>query len=49
LSEDQKIETYDDDHVIVTATLRDTAQLEWWLRALGDMVSVIGRQLASFP
>jgi hypothetical protein len=24
----------------VTAAVRDTAQLKWWLRAFGDMVSV---------
>jgi predicted DNA-binding transcriptional regulator YafY len=38
LSGDQTIDTLDADHVIVTATIPDTAQLEWWL--LGLMASV---------
>jgi predicted DNA-binding transcriptional regulator YafY len=28
------------DRVIVTATVRDTAQLEWWLAAFGPLVEV---------
>lgn len=31
LSEDQVIKEDGDDHLIVSATVRDTAQLEWWL------------------
>jgi predicted DNA-binding transcriptional regulator YafY len=40
LSEDQTIEDFDADHVIVTATVRDTAQLKWWLRGFGGLVEV---------
>jgi predicted DNA-binding transcriptional regulator YafY len=38
VSEDQVIETFDAEHVIVAATVRDTLQLEWWL--LGFVASV---------
>jgi predicted DNA-binding transcriptional regulator YafY len=41
LSEDQTIENLDADHVIVTATVRDTEQLEWWLRGFGKLVDVV--------
>lgn len=41
LSEDQAIEDLDADHVIVTATVRDTEQLEWWLRGFGKLVDVV--------
>ncbi|HWZ62465.1 MAG TPA: WYL domain-containing protein [Steroidobacteraceae bacterium] len=41
LSEDQTIEKFDADHVIVTATIRDTAQLEWWLLGFGSLVKVL--------
>lgn len=41
LSEDQTIETIDADYVLVTATVRDTAQLEWWLRGFGNFVEVL--------
>jgi predicted DNA-binding transcriptional regulator YafY len=40
LSEDQIIEDLDHDHVIVTAKVRDTAQLDWWLSAFGPGVEV---------
>jgi predicted DNA-binding transcriptional regulator YafY len=42
LSADQKIEDLDDNYVLVTATLRDTSQLEWWLLAFGDLAVVVG-------
>jgi predicted DNA-binding transcriptional regulator YafY len=35
LSEDQIIENFDADHVLVTATVRDTSQLDWWLLGFG--------------
>jgi len=41
LSEDQTIEILDADHVIVTATVRDTAQLEWWILGFGSAARVI--------
>lgn len=41
LSEDQTIQEADSDHVLVTATVRDTAQLEWWLSAFGPRVTVL--------
>jgi predicted DNA-binding transcriptional regulator YafY len=40
LSEDQRIEELDADHVVVTATVRDTAQLDWWLAGFGSMIEV---------
>jgi hypothetical protein len=40
LSDDQTIDNFDADHVIVTATVRETAQLEWWLRGFGSRVDV---------
>jgi predicted DNA-binding transcriptional regulator YafY len=41
LSEDQAIEDLDADHVLITATVRDTAQLEWWLRGFGSAIVVL--------
>jgi predicted DNA-binding transcriptional regulator YafY len=41
LSEEQIIEILDADHVILTATVRDTAQLEWWLLGFGHSVRVM--------
>jgi predicted DNA-binding transcriptional regulator YafY len=40
LSEDQVIESLDADHVLVTARVRDTAQLDWWLLGFGSSVCV---------
>jgi predicted DNA-binding transcriptional regulator YafY len=42
LSEDQAVEECDPAHVIVTATVRDTAQLEWWLLGFAEYVTVLG-------
>lgn len=41
LSTDQVIERLNDEEVLVTATVQDTQQLEWWLRAFGDAAEVI--------
>ena len=41
LSTDQRIEPLNDDEVLVTATVQDTQQLEWWLRAFGDAAEVL--------
>jgi predicted DNA-binding transcriptional regulator YafY len=41
LSDDQIIESVDGDYVCVTATVRDTAQLEWWLLGFGSGVLVL--------
>jgi predicted DNA-binding transcriptional regulator YafY len=41
LSDDQVIESLDADHVCVTATVRDTAQLDWWLLGFGSGVLVL--------
>jgi predicted DNA-binding transcriptional regulator YafY len=37
LSENQTIELLDMTHVMVSATVRDTAQLEWWIRGFGEL------------
>ncbi len=41
LSEDQTIMDLDAAHVLVIATIRDTAQLDWWLSGFGAMVEVL--------
>jgi predicted DNA-binding transcriptional regulator YafY len=41
LSDDQLIESLDADHVLVTATVRDSAQLDWWLLGFGSSVRVL--------
>jgi predicted DNA-binding transcriptional regulator YafY len=41
LSADQAIDDLDGEHVLVTATVRNTLQLEWWLLGFGGMVLVI--------
>ena len=41
LSDDQTIEPLDADHVLVTATVRQSAQLEWWLRGFGSAIQVL--------
>lgn len=40
LSTDQTITDLDADHVLVTATVRDTEQLHWWLLGFGDLVEI---------
>ena len=42
LSDDQIITDLDADHVLVTATVRDTEQLHWWLLGFGSLVVVVG-------
>jgi len=41
VSEDQVIESFDAEHVTVTANVRDTLQLEWWLLGLVASVEVL--------
>jgi predicted DNA-binding transcriptional regulator YafY len=41
LSDDQVIESLDAEHVCVSATVRDTAQLDWWLLGFGSAVLVL--------
>jgi len=41
LSQDQRIEDVDGDYLRVTATVRDTKQLEWWLLGFGDRAEVL--------
>ncbi len=41
LSENQKIIPQGDTKVLVTATVSDTMELQWWLQAFGDNVEVI--------
>ncbi len=41
LSDDQTIEPYDEDCVLVSATVADSAQLRWWLLGFGDQVIVL--------
>jgi len=45
LSDDQQITDLTDDEVLVTATVRDTEQLHWWLLGFGDLVEVIAPTL----
>ncbi len=40
LSQDQAIKDLNDEEFLVTATVQDTQQLEWWLRAFGDAAEV---------
>lgn len=42
LSRDQSIEHTANGRVRVTATVRDTAQLEWWLRGFGSGLELVG-------
>src|SRR2546421_5920324 len=41
LSEDQQITDMNGDNVMVTATVRETAQLEWWLLGFGSQIEVV--------
>jgi len=41
LSDDQQIAAIDTDHVLITAMVKDTAQLQWWLLGFGDLVEVL--------
>jgi predicted DNA-binding transcriptional regulator YafY len=44
LSKDQQVRDLDDGWMEVTATVVDSAMLEWWLRGFGDAVRKIQRQ-----
>jgi predicted DNA-binding transcriptional regulator YafY len=41
LADDQKIKPYDDDCIIIEATVPDTYDLRWWLMGFGDQVEVL--------
>jgi predicted DNA-binding transcriptional regulator YafY len=41
LSDDQVLKDIDDTQVTVTATVRDSQGLEWWLRSFGDAAEVL--------
>jgi len=41
LAEDQKLHVLSDGRVRLTATVRETLQLRWWLQGFGDAVEVI--------
>ncbi len=41
LSVNQKIEAFDANHLLVTATVRDSSQLEWWLLGFAGSVLVL--------
>lgn len=43
LSTDQKIEDLDDNFMKISATVIDTAQLDWWLRGFGDEVDQVSK------
>jgi len=42
LSEDQTIKDLDEEHILMEATVLDTAELRWWLQGFGDQVVVVG-------
>ncbi len=42
LCKDQKIEDANDDGIIVTATIRETIELKWWILGLGERIKVLG-------
>ncbi len=44
LSHDQQVQELDDDTLEITATVVDSAMLEWWLRGFGDAVSHVQRR-----
>ncbi|HAR95007.1 MAG TPA: hypothetical protein DCR97_03445 [Deltaproteobacteria bacterium] len=41
LSSDQSITEQQDEHLMIKATVADTAQLRWWLLGFGDKVEVV--------
>ncbi|MDZ7938016.1 MAG: WYL domain-containing protein [Rhodoferax sp.] len=43
LSEDQQVKELDDEYDI-TATVVDSAMLDWWLRGFGDAISFVGKK-----
>jgi len=42
LSRSQELQQQSDGQILLTADVEDTAQLRWWLLALGDQVEVVG-------
>lgn len=44
LSEDQRVQQLDREHYLITATVRDTEQLLWWLQSFGSRVEVLEPQ-----
>lgn len=49
LSKDQQVRDLDDGWMEVTATVVDSAMLEWWLRGFGEAVRNVTRQAAQAP
>jgi len=49
LSNDQQVVELDDGQLEITATVIDSAMLEWWLRGFGDAVQVIDRRPLESP
>lgn len=43
LSNDQRVAS-EDDHYAISATVVDTAQLQWWLRGFGDQIENVLRK-----
>lgn len=41
LSKDQTIDDLDDGGIIVTATVRETVELKWWILGLGERIKVL--------
>ncbi len=41
LSDDQTLEPYDETRYLLTATVQNSAELEWWLLGFGDCVTVL--------
>jgi hypothetical protein len=44
LSQDQQVTEHDDGTLEITATVVDSAMLEWWLRGFGKAISQIHRE-----
>ena len=41
LSDDQALAIQADGRVLLAATVNDTEELEWWLKAFGDQVEIV--------
>ena len=44
LSKDQQVVEHEDGHLEITATVVDSAMLEWWVRGFGEAVSDVRRE-----
>ena len=42
LSADQVLKADGENHVVLAATVRDSAEIRWWLLGFGDKVEVLG-------